>query len=99
MSEPPGNRQEDLDWLYGREPDARPNAAGPRESDAGRPLVSTPTYAADPASCKGHHRPVVRPNSLSVPRSLRARPAPGRRLSPSRRRSGAGGVLRGGVVG
>ena len=23
MSEPPGNRQEDLDWLYGREPDAR----------------------------------------------------------------------------
>ena len=47
MSEPPGNRQEDLDWLYGREPDARPNAAGPRESDAGRPRVSTPTYAAD----------------------------------------------------
>ncbi|NLH71051.1 MAG: LytR family transcriptional regulator, partial [Brooklawnia sp.] len=57
MSEPPGNRQDDLDWLYGREPDARPQPTRANEPDTDRPRVSTPAYEVNPPKPVAQQRP------------------------------------------
>jgi len=77
MSEPPGNRQDDLDWLYGREPDARPQPTRAHKPDTDRPRVSTPAYEVTPPE------PVEQQGPPRASRPPQHPPQPERPMAPA----------------